>query len=315
MSAAAETVAVPEVVVHPVRPFYWSVRRELWEYPSLFFAPLAVAGVILIAFFFNVMRLPHSVEMLASLTAAHQRAAGYSALTGVALLIGLISAIGGAFYSLSALQSERRDRSILFWKSMPVSDTTAVLTKLFVVMVIVPVIAFAVTVVTQLLLLIFGTIALTLADGSAALIWQNVQPLQQAVLLLYALATASLWYAPIIAWLLLVSAWAKRATFLWAVLPPAALALFERVAFDTSYIAGVIGHRLLAAPPAAFDLPRGPRGILRGRVLVGENFPENVLSIANPTGLLTEPYLWIGLLVAAAFTAAAIWMRRYREPL
>ena len=59
----------------------------------------------------------------------------------------------GVFYCLDALHGERRDRSILFWKSLPVSDLTTVLAKASVPCRVLPPRAFALALATQLMLL------------------------------------------------------------------------------------------------------------------------------------------------------------------
>src|SRR5206468_10746510 len=72
-------------------------------------------------------------------------------IMGTALIVGI-------FYCLDALYGERRDRSILFWKSLPVSDVMAVLSKLAIPIVILPLLSFAVTVATQFFMLLLSTV-------------------------------------------------------------------------------------------------------------------------------------------------------------
>ena len=130
--------------------------------------------------------------------------------------------------------------------------------------------------------------------------WTRVPFLQMPVVLAYGLIVLSLWYAPIWGWLLMVSAWARRAPFLWAVLPPLALAVVERIAFNTGYVSSLINYRL-----GGFDEAFTIRA--HGHELV-EPLPQ-----MNPVGFLTTPGLWVGLAFAAAFLAAAVWLRRHRE--
>src|SRR5579862_2646793 len=115
------------------RPFYWSVQRELWEYRSIYLAPLAVAGVTLFAFLFATigrsMATPDLNRRLELLEAPYTFTSGI--IMGTVFIVGL-------FYCLDTLFGERRDRSILFWKSLPVSDLTTVLSKAVIPLVILP---------------------------------------------------------------------------------------------------------------------------------------------------------------------------------
>ena len=125
---------------------------------------------------------------------------------------------------------------------------------------------------------------------------------QEPLVLLYALVALALWHAPIYGWLLLVSGWARRATFLWAVLPPLAICVVEKIAFNTSYFA------IDAEVP-----PDGLRyGGFRRQTAHGTIDP---LTQLTPGRFLSTPGLWIGLAFAAAFLAAAVRLRRYREPI
>lgn len=317
MNAAVETTA-PAREARPTRPFYWLVRRELWENRSLYLAPLAAAGVVFIGFLLNALHLPQGMQILANLDPERQGRIVTAIYGGVGVLIVITMAIVAWFYALDALFSERRDRSILFWKSLPASDTQTVLSKLFVAMAVAPAIAFVVIVALQLLLLILSSIVVVVGGASPTPLWSNLHLLQLTVVLLYSLAAMSLWYAPIYAWLLLVSAWAKKSTFLWAVAPFAALALFESLAFDSQHIGRMLAYRFRDGLSTAFDARA-----IEARRMADDSFsanvqvdlPEHLVGMLDPVRFLSNPWLWVGLIAAAAFTAAAVWMRRYREPI
>lgn len=319
---ATETFVAPAAPAPRTRPFYWSVRRELWEHRSLYIAPLAAGGVIVFAFLVAMLAnaehssLSQGVHSFGDISATQLR----EMLTGVygviALMIAMVAAVTAMFYLLDALQGERRDRSVLFWKSLPVSDTTAVLTKLFTAMAVAPALAFAVIIATQLVALVLSTIGVLLAGANPAPLWTNLPIFfQVTVVLIYGLVVVSLWFAPIYGWLLLVSSWAKRSTFLWAVLPPVAVIVFERLAFGTRHFAGMLSYRLGRGLESAFI----ERGLAQhrdvGAQLTARAQDHDLLAALDPAGFLGNPYLWVGLAVAAAFAAAAIWMRRYREPI
>ncbi len=293
---------VAPAALSATRPFYWSVRRELWENRSLYVAPLIAAGVVLFAFSLSAIHLPrHRLEALA-LEPARQAVAIALPYDFAAMAIILTGVIVGAFYCLGALHNERRDRSILFWKSLPVSDLTAVLAKAAIPLAVLPAIVFVVTVVTQLIMLALSTAVLLAGGVDAATTWTRLPVLQMWLVLLYALAVLALWYAPIWGWLLMVSGWARRAPFLWAVLPPLALCVVEKIAFDTGHFGALLSYRL-GGFVEAFTVRR------HGKV------PLDPLPGIDAAAFLAAPGLWLGLAFAAAFLAAAVWLRRYRDPI
>ena len=159
-------------------------------------------------------------------------------------LILVTAFLVGVFYCLDALYGERRDRSILFWKSLPVSDRTTVLCKGSIPLVVLP-------------LFCLRTDPRHAADHSdsshdrvagaraspcGAL--QQFEVLPTVVALLYAFIAIALWHAPVYCWLLLVSGWAKRATFLWAVMPFLAIGVFTKIAFGSASFFTFLGNRL-----------------------------------------------------------------------
>src|SRR4029077_929947 len=109
------------------RPFYWSVWREVWENRSLYVAPLIVAVVVVLGFLVSTVGLAERRQAVLLLGPEKARA-GIEMPYDVAAMVLIFTAfIVGVFYCLDALYGERRDRSILFWKSLPVSDLTTVL--------------------------------------------------------------------------------------------------------------------------------------------------------------------------------------------
>jgi ABC-2 type transport system permease protein len=285
------------------RPMYWSVRRELWENRSLYVAPLAAAAIFLLGFSIRLVTLPRRMRALSALDPAQQSAAIAMPYNLVAVLIILTTLIVGVFYCLDALHGERRDRSILFWKSLPVSDLTTVLSKATIPLVVLPLLAFAIVVPLQLIMLLLSTTVLLASGLTAVTPWTRFPLFQESLILLYGLTVHALWYAPLHGWLLLVSTWARRTPFLWAVLPPLALGLFERIAFQTTYFGSLVKYRVSGAMTEAFDLKPGDNGLVIR------------LAQLDPLGFLGCPGLWIGLLAAAAFLVAAARLRRSREPI
>ena len=305
--------AVPDAAVNPgvtdpgyniaaTRPLYWSVRRELWENRSIYIAPLIVAAVQVFGFAISTIGLAERRRAVLLLDPAKQRAAIEMPYDIAAMMMIFTAFIVGVFYCLDALHGERRDRSILFWKSLPVSDLTTVLSKASIPLVILPLLAFAITVCVQVVMLLMSSANLLMHGVSPATTWARVPVFQNWLVLLYGLVALALWHAPIYGWLLLVSGWARRATFLWAVLPFIAIQIFERITFGTSYFGSFVKHRLMGFAPGAFDF--------------GAQNTPTIKSLAQltPGRFLSAPGLWIGLVFAAAFLAAAIRLRRYRGP-
>ena len=288
------------------RPFYWSVRRELWENRSLYVAPLIVAGVVVVGFIFSAIGLPERRRAVLLLDdPLKQRAAIEMPYDMAAMMIMFTAFIVGVFYCLDALHGERRDRSILFWKSLPVSDLTTVLSKAFVPLVVMPVITFAVILATQLMILLITSAVLVTSGMSPATTVTHTNLFQNALILLYSLVALSLWHAPTYGWMLLVSGWARRAAFLWAILPGLAIGIFERITFGTSHFANLIKERFMSWAAEAFVLRHGPKGT---PIL-------DSLSQLTPGRYLTTPGLWLGLVFATVCFVAAVRLRRYRGPI
>jgi ABC-2 type transport system permease protein len=293
-------------VMSPTRPMYWSVRRELWENRSIYIAPLAAAAVGVLAFLISLIGLPKTMRALPALDSTHQRIVLAMPYAHAAMLLMLTAFLVGIFYSLDALHGERRDRSILFWKSLPVSDRTTVLSKASIPLLVLPLLAFAITVTLQLNMLVLSAAVLVVNGAGAATLWTRLPLFQMELVSLYGLAVLVLWHAPLYMWLLLVSGWARRAPFLWAALPLLAIAAFEKIAFHTSHFGSLLLDRLFGFAAAALDLKD------QAGVPVDPHFIP--LTQLAPVRFLRSPSLWVGLVVAAAFLAAAIRLRRYREP-
>jgi ABC-2 type transport system permease protein len=300
-----------------IRPFYWSLRRELWENRSIYIAPAAVAALVLVSALINVLRIPEGAvpfQRLQEISPQYLRMAGISLYGIVAVILAITAGIVGWFYCLDALYSERRERSVLFWKSLPISDTTTVLSKVLIGMGIVPLVALGVGIVLYLLLLIMASIVLTANGVNGTLLFANSGIGEALIVHVYAALAAILWCAPLYAWAIFVSSWVRRATFLWALLPPAAIALVEGLAFGTQHFMTMMGQRFSGGLHYAFA-PSAKQFENDDFMKNPDNFPDSLLSLLDPARFFSQPGLWIGLAIAAAFIAASIWMRRYREPL
>ena len=303
MPASAEAQAAPAVLA-ATRPWYWSVRRELMEYRFLYLAPLWVAAVYLLAFSTGLFHhLPAVVRQASALDAMQYRdviARPYDFAGGLMMLVGILMSI---FYCSDALHSERRDRSILFWKSLPVSDWTTVLAKASIPLIVIPLITFTAAVALERIMLLLTSASLAGNGLSVARYWSELSFFQMSLLLLYHLFTAhAIWPAPVYAWLMLVSAWARRAVLLVAALPVIVIGAVEMLLFQTSHFARLVAERVIGHIP---DAAMGH----------GDMFPTNPMIHLTPGQYLLDPALWAGLLVAAGFLALAVRLRRSRGPI
>src|SRR5712692_596295 len=173
MPESFDSQKIAPAAMSATRPLYWSVRRELWEYRSIYIAPLAAAILFLLGFFISMVSLRHRMHGVWPLDSAQGRDVFATRYELAAALIMGTALIVGIFYSLDALYGERRDRSILFWKSLPVSDLLTVLSKLTIPIVILPLLTFAIAVVTQFAMLLLSSVALLGTGLNVATFWSH----------------------------------------------------------------------------------------------------------------------------------------------
>jgi ABC-2 type transport system permease protein len=296
-----EPSAAP-AIFHPTQTFYWSVRRELWEHRSIYLAPLAVAGLLILGSAVAAFTPFHGSISMSDMDVDRQRGLLEAPFTIAALALMGASFLVAFFYSLDSLYGERRDRSILFWKSLPVSDTTAVLSKAIIPVFVIPLVCFVITITTQACMVLLLKAGLAV-HGVHPAVSVSQLPLAHisGMLLFHLVAIHGFWYAPVFAWLILVSSFPRRAPFLWAVLPPLGIALVEKIAFGTTFFAEILKTR--------FNGNGTGTSFAAGGVNI-EGMPS-----MNAAAIFASPGLWIGLLVAAGFLAGAVQMRRHRGPL
>jgi ABC-2 type transport system permease protein len=287
-------------VIPAAQHAYWALRREFWESRSIYLAPLAVAALFLVGFLISLIHLPHEMRAVSALDPGKQRDTiivpydmAASLLMGTFILVAM-------FYSIEALQRERRDRSILFWKSLPVSDSTTVLAKASIPFVVLPLLSCAIAFVTEFIMVLLSSAVLAGSGLPVRTYWEQVSLFQGSLLLLYHVMTVHvLWSAPVYGWLLLVSAWARRAAFLWAVLPPLAICALEKLLFNTAHFGAFLGH-FFAGGTEGWYAPG--------------TFPMDPATHLTPGRFLATLGLWMGLAVTAAFLALAVRLRRNRGP-
>jgi ABC-2 type transport system permease protein len=176
-----------------------------------------------------------------------------------------------------------------------------VLSKLTIPLLILPLLSFAISLVTQFLMLVLSSIILAGSGVDIAALWTGVSFFRVSIVLLYHLLTVhGLYYAPIYGWLLMVSAWAPRAPFIWAFLPPFVVAVVEKVSFNTSHFLMLLQERLVGS---------------QGDGMATHNAPQDFTASLIPHHFFAAPGLWTGLVLAALFLFVAVRLRRYRGPI
>jgi len=216
------------------------------------------------------------------------------------------------FVLLGALYEERRDRSFLFWKSLPVSDFEEVLTKLATGLFVAPaaflVLGIAFQLAALLLVSLFGLlqggpVSALLDFGTLATHWLYMP---------FLMFVWALWAAPVFAWVLFASAYAPRAPFMYTVVPPATLAVLEELLFNSSRLIEWIGSHL-AGVPLLEEMMRRSRYV---RIPDGNGIDYFLNQLASPefgalAAGLARADLWMGLAATALLVWGAVWLRRY----
>jgi ABC-2 type transport system permease protein len=306
----------------------WLIRREVWENRSLWIAPLVIAGVILITAAFGGIHVGdhgkfsmgwqsdsgldiseadrESIRSAMADSPLKDKQIVYAITLSTFTAVQLFSmVIVLFFYLLDSLLAERKDRSILFWKSLPVSDAEVVLSKLLTAAVVLPLFVLVVSSVLQVLFALVWSVRFSDSElGEMLMAWDAEIWIKLQVAFVLVIVTAVLWYLPLIAYLLLVSAWARRNAFLWAVLPPLAILAIENMILGSNHFGEFLGRRLIGV----FDLIERSIGSVHGSGMVSVSEVLRAVS-----GVVSSYETWLGALAAAAMIFATIRIRRYRD--
>jgi ABC-2 type transport system permease protein len=280
----------------------WLIRREFWENRAIWMIPVVFGGLLIVAALFGQISIP----TLTSPKVNREFAQVFLVIIG--FLFYTVMSVYATWYLLDCLYADRKDRSILFWKSLPLSDAKTVLNKLAVGLVIIPLVYFVAADVTALLTAFILSVRARSSIGGA--LWQADLWWQIQVLWMYAIVTTAVWFLPVAGWLLVVSAWAKRAVMLWAVLPPLVLYLIERVFFGTHVVAHLLAKRLLGLPAVALKGSGGQSWSVSGTGDASTlNYPTSVWDFIDVRGFFTNPHTLIGAAIGVVLIFAAIQLR------
>jgi ABC-2 type transport system permease protein len=322
--------------------FVWLLRREFWEYRGAFFwAPLITAVVmlaltamaLLLAEFtahqhglqLGGMNLDRVVENISAGDVAKVHMGIDIGLLGMSMPIGIVFCLVVFFYAVGALYNDRADRSVLFWKSMPLSDTETVLAKVVTATFVAPMLALGAIIAMQVGFLVLLSLYMLLHGIPSALLllWSPVHLVAMWLKMIAFAPVNALWALPTIGWLLLCSSYVRSKPFLWAVMLPIVagfvvsfVKLMQSFSLATGWFwSNVVARVLFSMSPFSWmskaNVTSENISINMGQ---GEDmqFMHNVLSLDAMVQALTMPSMWIGAAAGAAMIAAAIYFRRSR---
>jgi ABC-2 type transport system permease protein len=346
MNAVSDTPRAPVAAPHATHKFRLLLRREFWEHKGGFFwAPLVAGGISLLLTVMAIIvgevaarraigddgqvTIDGDVVVngldLGAMTSRMDAEAMRNLAGGLDLSMLLASswpfivlAFVVFFYCLGALYDERKDRSVLFWKSLPLSDRDTVLSKVASATLVAPAIAVGAALATMLgFLVVVSAVVLLHGGNPMTLVWGPGSPLRMAALLLASIPVYALWALPTVGWLLLCSAWARSKPFLWAIMIPLFAGIFVTwfdlmQAFDlqsTWFWKNVVARLLLSVAPGTWV----DAAHLDGADFEGPGQLLGLMALKSTYSVLLTPNLWIGVAAGAAMIFAAIRLRRWRD--
>ena len=296
------------------------LRREMWEHRSIFVVPAVVAVLMVLSSLTGQVSVNHIEHIDAGIIGIQNLPENARSAALTIMMIGMTTPFIIAmwvltiFYALDSLYSERKDRSILFWRSIPVTDLETVVSKLVTAVIIIPLVTFALVVVTQVLVLATTSAWINIRGGSPwHMIWTAMPFADSWIATLTLLLALPLWLSPFIGWFLFVSAFTKRSPLLVAAMPIVLLPMLEKLFFGTGLLADAFFVRSIKMPLFA-GIDNMELFFREGEDLT--RFADARLSLTgllDVGGFLQDPRLWTGFIVCGLFTAAAIYVRRYRD--
>ncbi|MGA9852504.1 MAG: hypothetical protein WBR15_06175 [Gammaproteobacteria bacterium] len=308
--------------MNTMTPYWTLAKREVWEHKALWIVPIVVACLAVIGSLYGgvalIVMAHKGVITVNNIAGVGGDARGglHVAMLTIAGFFNVVMLFMVSFYLMDSLYADRKDRSVLFWKSMPVSDTSTVLSKLFTGMVTAPAFMFVLVVIAEIIAGIIFTIAAAIMGvnffheafypGTIILTW---------IVLAFALIQQSLWLLPYWGWFLLCSAWSKKLVLAWVVLIPLGAILIELIVFRTHYLSdGILGHIgrgiILIA---GYNISVTHQGFQVGTHMFGPQGVAVVTFGASLAHMFVLPEMWIGVGIGIIFILGAIWLRRNRS--
>ena len=285
------------------------IKREYWEHRAFINVPLVLAGVMIFIFLTEIVTAQNFIWDYSSGHVSFGNASFYNVLglshlndlrqeiwnlMFIVVMLPMVIALSLMvfFYALSSLYDERRDRSILFWKSMPVSDAGTVLSKVFSAFITAPLITATIAILVQIIiLLLFSLWAFFHGENILPIVWSPYLLLSVFAYDLFTLIMSLLWLAPVLGWLWFVASFVKKSPFLIAVFVPLGWMLVELMLFHSHYLADALANRW----SGFWQL--GATAIQKG----------------NMATVFYESQFWWGLLVCGIFVLVSIYIRRFKD--
>ena len=295
------------------------IRREIWEHRSIYVTPIAIAVVVsLVSLAGMVTMSAFDKEVNMALFGAsniagdaERRAALTVYFLGTSWVFLFALAILTTFYALDSLYAERKDKSILFWRSLPITDAETVVSKLLTAVIVLPLVTVATIIATHIVNLVITSIWVMFKGGSAAhLIWGSVPLLDNWAAALIVTLAGAIWMSPFIGWFLFVSAFTKRSPLLMAFMPLIIIPIIEWIFFRSKLFASAVFGRGELIP--LFREMDVEHFFDEERMQVNEAM-VSLLAHIDLGKFLVSPSVWAGIVVCALFATAAIYVRRYRD--
>ncbi len=294
------------------------IQREIWEHRAIYIVPaiiailltlMTVTGQIQVTMHDKIVNL--TIVFLSNVT-EQERAAIFDIVLGLmAVIFSLAMWAVTVFYCLDALYAERKDKSILFWRSLPITDAETVISKLLIALLVIPLVTLVVVLATDLVVLLVMSVWIAIQGGDAGhLIWNSVSLFDSWIAISFFVLALPLWLAPFVGWFLFVSGFVKKMPLMLAFLPIFILPMLEAITSQTSVFWDAFFVRTVTPPlfegSGIIEMLRN--GELR---LAAESL--DLLSTINFGKFVSSPGLWTGLIVCGLLTTAAIYVRRYRD--
>ena len=197
-------------------------------------------------------------------------------------------------YSLSTFADERKDRSLIFWRSLPVSDLTTVLSKVFIVTLIVPLMVIPYIILLQLVAMTSASIFFATNDiVSFSWLWGSYI-ITDWFRIIFSLWAQALWSLPLFLWLMLAGTYAAR-PIAGAIVPPVILIVLEGIIFKTNLVLEFIENRI-------------------GFWSRSDSFPKEyqeirVVDISDILLLFSTQAFWIGIVASVILVAGIVYVR------
>ena len=292
------------------------VKRELQEYKvGLIYAPFIVAfilSLVIVLVYFGVADIKtnefnfstsvyengEAVEWMRAATVDQKVAVIRSGLVVLGFPIAFVMIFAVLSYSLGTFFEERKDKSIIFWRSLPISDLKTVLSKVFIVVFVAPLIILPALIFLHVAALLTASIYFAVADiVPFTWIW-NAYSIVDWFRIIFSLWMQLLWSLPILAWLMLAGAYSRK-PIVAAILPLVGLIAIERVVFGSAVFLATAIERiqpwsLMSSFPKQYEQLR-------------------VVEIADIPLLLATQEFWYGILISVLLIGAIVYIRSRGE--